>query len=206
MSKSPFNPLDRLALARAVAKALLEQSPEPLPLKEPFSGAGIYAIYYTGGFPPYERISTLNRGNKFGAPIYVGRAVPKGARKGKLIKAKGEAKELYDRLKEHAELVQQAKNLAPEDFWCRYLVVEDIWIPLGERVLIEAYAPLWNRVVDGFGNHDPGTRRKDQWRSDWDVLHPGRPWTEKLGKSKKTEATIRGEIKDYLAGWEPHKL
>lgn len=45
----------------------------------PFKGAGIYAIYYEGDFPPYAPIS---RKTETEIPIYVGKAVPAGARKG----------------------------------------------------------------------------------------------------------------------------
>jgi Eco29kI restriction endonuclease len=205
MPHAPFNPLDKHALARAVAKALLERAVDRLPPEEQFPGAGIYAVYYTGTFGPYQKVSAFNRNNRFAAPIYVGRAVPKGARKGKPLKTAMEGRELYDRLREHAESIQQAENLALADFRCRYLVAEDIWIPLGERLLIGAFAPLWNQVVDGFGNHDPGRRRKNQWRSDWDVLHPGRHWAEKLGRSGRTPAAVTADIEQYLATWRPQE-
>ncbi len=205
MSASPFNPLDKTVLARTVAKALLEAPLVPLPPPEPFAGAGLYAIYYVGDFAAYRKIATLNRNERYAAPIYVGRAVPKGARKGK-HKATGLGRELFDRLKEHAESIERATNLRLQDFSCRYLVVEDLWIPLGERILIKTFTPLWNQVVDGFGNHDPGVRRKDQWRSDWDVLHPGRPWAEKLGKSKRTPRDIEKRVEESLKGWMAERL
>ena len=50
-------------------------------------------------------------------------------------------------------------------------------------MLIEQFRPVWNLVIDGFGNKDPGRRRKDQYRSAWDVLHPGRNFAEKLGEN-----------------------
>ena len=55
MATSPFNPLDKLALARAVAKAMLEKPCSALPPQEPFDGAGIYAIYYLGRFAAYAK-------------------------------------------------------------------------------------------------------------------------------------------------------
>ncbi|MEJ7653975.1 MAG: Eco29kI family restriction endonuclease [Chloroflexia bacterium] len=82
---------------------------------------------------------------------------------------------LHNRLRQHASSIQQVQNLDLTDFTCRYLVVDDIWIPLGERLLIERYHPVWNLVIDGFGNHPPGAGRRNQRRSSWDVLHPGRP-------------------------------
>ncbi|MBL0381275.1 MAG: Eco29kI family restriction endonuclease [Desulfofustis sp. PB-SRB1] len=56
---------------------------------------------------------------------------------------------LYRRLKEHTESIKQASNLDIRSFQCRYLVVDDIWIPLGEALLIAKFSPIWNKVVDG---------------------------------------------------------
>ena len=77
----PFNPLDKKNLGISVADALLAQEIEQLP-PEPFYGAGIYAIYYNGDFPPYKKISIKQLRGKEAIPIYVGKAVPPGARKG----------------------------------------------------------------------------------------------------------------------------
>jgi hypothetical protein len=52
---------------------------------------------------------------------------------------------LFRRLNEHAQSIAQAENLELSDFSCRYLVVDDIWIPLGESLLIEKFAPIWTR-------------------------------------------------------------
>jgi hypothetical protein len=119
-----------------------------------------------------------------GAAIYIGKAIPRGGRKGGITEdsaAKGFA--LRDRLGQHSTSIQQAINLDIEHFFFQALVVDDIWIPLGENMLIELYKPAWNRIIDGFGNKDPGKRRKDQYRSSWDVIHPGRKFAEKLAEN-----------------------
>ncbi len=206
MSTVPFNPLDKLALARAVAKAMLEKPCVALPPDEHFTGAGIYAIYYSGRFAAYEKISRLNRNQEFGAPIYVGKAVPKGARRGGFDLGEAAGAVLYNRLREHAESIEQVTNLDLADFSCRYLVVDDIWIPLGEQLLIQTFSPLWNRILDGFGNHDPGAGRTRQQRSPWDALHPGRPWARRLRASRKTDSQILREIDAFLASWQPRQL
>ncbi|MBN8734395.1 MAG: Eco29kI family restriction endonuclease [Acidobacteria bacterium] len=89
-------------------------------------------------------------------------------------------------------------NLRLEDFYCRFLAVDDVWIALGERLLIAMFAPLWNRVVDGFGNHDPGRGRDRGKKPAWDVLHPGRTWAAKL-QPGKDEAAILRSIEAYFA-------
>lgn len=144
-------------------------------------GAGVYALYYTGRFRPYHWLSARNVGGKFQQPIYVGKAVPAGARKGLAQFDASRGKALRARLEEHAESIRQAHDtLAIEDFWFRSLVVDDIWIPLGESVLIQMFRPLWNHVIDGFGNHDPGAGRHQSKLSAWDTLHPGRAWAARL--------------------------
>ena len=57
MANETFNPLDKLRLGESVAKALLARPVSVLPPSEIFSGAGIYALYYTGPFPPYRKVS-----------------------------------------------------------------------------------------------------------------------------------------------------
>lgn len=198
MSHLPFNPLDKKNLAASVAEALLSRSPEPLVDLKVFNGAGIYAIYYTGTFAAYSQIARRNRDGQFSTPIYVGKAVPQGARKGGTGNRQTTTKALFNRLKEHAESIQAVGNLDISDFCCRYLVVDDIWIPLGESLLIAKFSPLWNFVIDGFGNHDPGKGRYEGMRPRWDVLHPGRSWAEKCKERPETAAQISAEVKNFL--------
>ena len=175
----PFNPLDKVNLGESVAEAMLHQQVGALP-PSPFIGAGIYAIYYLGSFSLYAELVEKNRGEQYLWPIYVGKAVPAGARKGGFGLGADPGQVLYKRLAEHAASIEQAHNIDIADFRCRFLVVDDIWIPLAESLLIEMYSPLWNRKIDGFGNHDPGKGRYNQQKSAWDLIHPGRPWADKL--------------------------
>jgi hypothetical protein len=123
----PFNPLNKKNLGLSVAEAMLVKPIEPLPPKTAFNGAGIYALYYTGDFPAYKQIVELNKNNKFTCPIYVGKAVPAGARKGGFGLDAPAGKVLYQRLCEHAKSIAKTQNLKPADFYCRYLTVDDIW-------------------------------------------------------------------------------
>lgn len=202
-----YNPLDKLNLAKSIEIELLARAPEPLSAVDHIAGAGVYVIYYTGAFPAYAPVADANRGGTFKRPIYVGKAIPKGGRKGGLSKdvaATGRA--LADRLRQHAASIEEASNLDLADFQLRHLVVDDIWIPLGENMLIETFKPVWNRAIDGFGNKDPGRRRATQYRSPWDVLHPGRQFAEKLADSPLTVAFLTQRIEDYFAGRALAKL
>jgi hypothetical protein len=197
---TPFNPLDTTNLGIAVAKALLGKTAHPLLGLPPFRGAGIYAIYYRGGFQPYAALTKANAAaNNPSRPIYVGKAIPKGGRKGAFNTTATDTSTLYGRLREHAESVQAAKNLDSGDFTCRLLVVHDLWIPLAEQLLIAHFAPIWNRLIDGFGNHDPGAGRYNGLRPRWDVLHPGRHWAEKCKQRSETAEDISRETEQYLS-------
>lgn len=198
----PFNPLDKRHLGESVGQAMLRRPVAPLGNLETFNGAGIYAIYYTGDFPAYAPISQRNRDGLFAAPIYVGKAVPKGARKGGDLQA-SPGKVLYDRLKQHAKSIEEASNLHIGDFYCRYLIVDDIWIPLGESLLIAKFNPLWNKLIDGFGNHDPGKGRHAGLCPRWDVLHPGRPWAKRCQPRDESAEQIIKEAQDYLRNNPP---
>ena len=196
---TPFNPLDKTNLGESVAEALLQQPVGPLPPVEPFIGAGVYAIYYEGGFQLYKDIAELNRNGSHRWPIYVGKAVPAGARKGGYGLGADPGQALYKRLAEHAASIVQAENLQISDFLCRFLVVDDIWIPLAESLLIEMFSPLWNKKIDGFGNHNPGRGRYKQQRSPWDELHPGRPWAAELQPLSSDLKYVREGAAEYLA-------
>lgn len=192
----PFNPLDKKNLGASVADALLASQTHPLGDLSEFRGAGIYAIYYCGQFSAYGELSKRNQKEKT-APIYIGKAVPAGSRKGG---GTGVAvgKPLFSRLSEHAESIRAADNLDIDDFSCRFLVVDDIWIPLGESLMIARFSPLWNSMIDGFGNHDPGSGRYQGMRPRWDMLHPGRAWAARCEQRSESAADIIRDVENHL--------
>ncbi len=93
-----------------------------------------------------------------------------------------------NRLRKHSRTIQAADNLELADFRCRYLVVEDIWVPLAET-MIAKYRPLWN-VLSGFGNNDPGANRYGAPRPLWHELHRGVPWAARMLPAEKTSEAI----------------
>lgn len=198
-----YNPLAKENLGKSVADALLERDSGPLPPPEKFIAAGVYAVYYSGPFEAYAPLIEQNRvAAKRGlaeTPIYIGKAVPAGARKGGFGLGASPRLVLHNRLTEHADAIRQAKStLTLTHFRCRYIAVDDIWIPLGESMLIEMFAPIWNKVLDGFGNHDPGKGRYNQQRSFWDVVHPGRAWA---GRCKANTLKTRNELLEACCGY-----
>lgn len=188
-----YDPLHEDNLARSVVGALEREAPCALGNIEQFEGAGIYAIYYTGSNRLYRPIA--GQPDDLSQPIYVGKAVRAGSRKGQV--SSGSTTALRHRLDEHRMSIEAATNLQIDDFWFRALVVSSIWIAPAESMMIARYQPVWNVIADGFGNHDPGEGRRGTKKSRWDTLHPGRAWATKLSPHRESRTDIRLAIKDH---------
>lgn len=200
-----YNPLDEKNLARGVADALTRQPVYPLSLRT-FDGSGVYALYYVGDFPLYRPLAQLcthlGREDHLGlgphaVPIYVGRSSAGSGRYGKL-KTEG-SRVLYKRISDHRRSIKAASELNLDHIRVRYLRVRDVWVPLGEVGLLQQFTPLWNVVLDGFGNKAPGSGRERQKRSTWDTLHPGRPAAMKLPENEEPIASIEDRVARAVA-------
>jgi Eco29kI restriction endonuclease len=198
----PFDPLNRVNLGRSLETALLSRLLTPLSGVAPFWGSGIYALYFRGS----SAHSLYGRLAASPSPIYVGRAVPKGARKG-LVEAEGDrhSKALWARLDEHRDSIEQARDLDVADFRCRWLVADMLFVPMAESLMIQTYRPLWNVLIDGFGNHDPGGGRYNQERAPWDTLHRGRYWAPRLVEPSYSAAELRNRIAAHLGEHPPEE-
>lgn len=172
MNDRNYDPLNIDELGRNAARKLMDYPAIALPPADRFFGGGVYTIYYRGPFHAYANL-------KVDEPIYVGKADLPGKRQGRRA-PQAPKPVLHSRLKEHAQTINHANNLDLNDFRCRWLVLHPVWISLTEQVLIAEYQPVWNVMVDGFGIHQPGQGRRRQRRSQWDTLHPGRPWAAEL--------------------------
>ncbi|MGX1614790.1 Eco29kI family restriction endonuclease [Micromonospora chalcea] len=165
-----FNPLDPDEIGRSLREKIDSQEVKSFPLPE-FRGAGLYALYWAGNFPLYERLKNTH------VPLYVGKAEAGSSRYG--YAPDYEESKLWDRILKHSKSIQEVEgssdaNIRLSDFRVRYLPLDDAWIVLGERALLRQYRPvLWNSFLDGFGSNPPGAARKNA-RSSWDTIHPGR--------------------------------
>ena len=176
-----------------------------LPCKARFEGTGVYAIYYIGKNPLYRSLVERNRID-FSVPVYVGKAVPRGWRQARTAnQTTKKSYELYSRLREHSRSIQQTETLEDDFFYCRFIILENeesSLIGTVEAALIRLYKPIWNTVVDGFGNHDPGKGRYNQAKSEWDVMHPGRSWADKCTGVASNSNVIEEKIRQYLNSGE----
>lgn len=101
-------------------------------------------------------------------------------------------------MKEHSKSIEECSNLEVSDFHFRYLSVDDIWIPLGETLMIKTFRPIWNHI-DGFGIHTPGANRP-QKASAWDTLHPGRGFVTqvKLLPNAKSQSECMQDVYRFI--------
>jgi hypothetical protein len=79
---TPFDPLTVENVGVTLAVELLKQPISRLDAA-PFKGAGVYALYYTGGHPAYSSLVALDKskgGWKY--PVYIGSAVRENAKQG----------------------------------------------------------------------------------------------------------------------------
>lgn len=201
----PFNPLEHEVLGAAIAQVLTGTTLYKLDDPFPLEGAGIYAIYYTGDNAPYVTLAQRNTEQPGRWPIYVGQALPAGARKG--IKGDGTTSKkktpLKDRLAKHTasilEIEKNSGDLKVEDFQYRALVLNDTFIRLGEMSLLGIYAPVWNKYLDGFGNNPAGKERATTKKSQWDTVHPGRARANThIPRENFDPHLTRSEMKTYL--------
>lgn len=202
MSEIVYNPLEKINLAKSIELELLSRPAIPLRDAGSIRGAGVYVIYYTGPHPAYADIAGTFPSGPMARPIYIGKAIPSGGRKGGITaEVSAEGRALANRLKKHITSITEGEGLELSDFHIRHLVVDDVWIPLGENMLIETFKPVWNVALDGFGNNDPGKRRKAQFKSPWDVLHPGRKAAINTTDSPElTVSLILDRVADHFAG------
>ena len=138
----PCNPLHKTNLGASVADALLGRKPRKLHGLKRFDGAGIYALYYQGMYAPYRRLAALNQGDDPQAPIYIGKAIPEGGRKGGGATDSGLTRALHKRLKEHAES----------------LIVADVSVQRDDSTPFAVTPP---------GAHGPGPASKQEFHLDW---------------------------------------
>lgn len=171
-----------------------------VPAPERFHGTGVYAIYCVANSGVYKDFHEINR-TSYDIPIYVGKAVPRGWRQGRTSSSDALSYELHNRIREHGRSIELAKSLQIASFYCRFIILEgkegDL-IGAVEAALIRKYQPIWNTLIDGFGNHDPGSGRYQQAKSDWDVCHSGRAWAGKCKGEANPKAKLITSISQFM--------
>lgn len=179
-----FDPLSVENVGVTLAVELISRRLHRLPLEDPFSGAGIYALYYAGSHAAYKKFRALDKG-KFRFPVYIGRAAGENAKQGFKTTTTNERK-LFNRIRQHVTSIQQVQKLSITDFRCRYLILNDAYISLAESVMIRLFRPPWNGM--SLGSNPVGGPRMAGKESLWDSLHPGRAGRPKGSSARAAEA------------------
>ncbi len=76
------------------------------------------------------------------------------------------------------------------------MLVDEIWVPLGEARLVDWFRPIWNVTVEGFGSKVEGGGRTTTARSVWDILHPGRKESLGIQVGSSVETKIVTALRD----------
>ena len=169
-----------------------------------FTGSGVYAIYCTAKKGIYERYG--NKVNRMGynVPIYVGKAVPKGWRQSRTAGVETDnGSALRSRLVHHSKTILAVDNLKLADFACRFMIFSGssvYMISAVEAALIAEYTPLWNAVIDGFGNNDPGGKRMGGIVPKWHILHKGVKWALRMTGPRVDVRKVQKSVMDYMMG------
>lgn len=196
---SIFDPSDPATAGRIVALTLISQPIHELSSIPSFYGAGVYAIYYKGAFAPYAALANSDH------PIYVGKADPSSA---SAKDAVSQGTKLSARLSEHAKNIAKATTtLSLDDFKCRFLIVQSGYQKSAEDYLISFFKPIWNsetRICFGLGKHGDSFETRDNKRSPWDTMHPGRSWADKSSKDQKSSVQIISDIDKHLKHNPPY--
>lgn len=196
---SIFDPTDPNTAGRIVALTLVAQNRHPCSDIPDFYGAGVYAIYYKGNFPPYSPLSGTDH------PIYVGKADPESQ---SAKDAVNQGTKLSTRLNEHAKSIRKATStLSIDDFECRFLIVQTGFQKSAEDYLINFFKPIWNsetKICFGLGKHGDSSETRGNKRSPWDTLHPGREWAESSTENQKAPDLILQQIAEHLRTHQPY--
>lgn len=109
---------------------------------------------------------------------------------------------LWTRLADHVDSVTEAENLGLPDFECRYLGVRSAWQGTAETYLLRTFRPVWNkevRVCFGFGKHGDAAETRQNKRSPWDTVHPGRQWAAGSRPNDRSAEEIIARIAEHFA-------
>lgn len=168
-----LDPYQPEVLGRLIGETMLEQPRQSVSTLHDFYGSGVYALYYRGAHRAYRAIRNRD------TPIYVGKADPPTPLASSPV---SQGPKLAGRLGEHAKSIRAAENLRIDDFDCRFLVVKSGLQKAAEDFLLNRFKPVWNQsICKGFGKHGDDPGRRSNTRSEWDTLHPGRPWAARAG-------------------------
>ena len=110
---------------------------------------------------------------------------------------------LARRLADHRKNISKAvTTLSIDDFECRFLLVQSGYETAAEDYLIYLFKPIWNNetgILYGLGKHGDAATTRQNKRSPWDTLHPGRTWAGKTVADARPKARIMSDLAKHFA-------
>lgn len=202
--QEPFAPFSNLELRSQLNDYIAAGPIVPLRDIPRIKGGGAYLLLPRESRPTryapalFGPLVERNRRDPGSGVAYVGKAIPPGGRKGQGDGADGAY--ISQRVRNHIVTLDQT-GLRPEDWDFRWVVCGDGMDPvLVENWLVQKYQPVLNVCLEGLGNNDPGNGRRNQARSPFDTVFPGRPWADKLPPvSHQRRQMLVAKVRQFLA-------
>jgi hypothetical protein len=187
------------SIAKFFAFSFLNEHKRPFSELESrrFYGSGVYALYYCGKkVPSYSALSDTE------TPIYVGKTDPDNPY-AETSEAQGMA--LCKRLREHAKNISKTQ-LSLADFQYRAAPIQSGMQAAVEGFLIAFFKPIWNKEIGicfGLGKHGDKAGTRQNKRSPWDTMHPGRKWALATKEDQLPRKEIEDGIREHLSRHPP---
>lgn len=90
------------------------------------------------------------------------------------------------------------QDLNPDDFWVRGLAMPREHVRAVEDLLVRTYMIRWNQPeFNGFGNNN--STRVGSRASNWDIIHPGRPFALGLKRPSEAQAKLQRQMAIKMA-------
>lgn len=153
-----------------------------LPPPEPFSGAGVYAIYCIAREGIYRKFGDVVNREEYAIPIYVGKAVPT---------QKSRSNEwtnysIHDQLVVWSDLAKASFGNT-DSFVCRIFFSDNgtnMLLNALQRHLVAKYSPLWNSLFDS-------CHTKSEIEGRWKRMHC-------IQYRREVETVARNRLADLL--------
>lgn len=187
------------SIAKFFAFSFLNEPKRPMSAlgERQFYGSGVYALYYCGKEEPaYAPLS------KTETPVYIGKTDPDHPY-AESSEAQGMA--LCRRLGEHAGNIRKTP-LRLEDFDYRAAPIQSGMQAAVEGFLINLFKPIWNKEIAicfGLGKHGDKAATRQNKRSPWDTMHPGRKWAAATREDQFPREEIEDKIQRHLTRHPP---
>lgn len=151
---------------------------------------------------PKRPLSELESRRFYGSGVYVGKTDPDNPY-AETSEAQGMA--LCKRLREHSKNIGKTQ-LSLADFQYRAAPIQSGMQAAVEGFLIAFFKPIWNKEIGicfGLGKHGDKAGTRQNKRSPWDTMHPGRKWALATKEDQFPRKEIEEGIREHFSRHPP---